>query len=389
MFYAMNFEKSNKKPVHYLFSGDNIAAYFVDFQLMNIYSEKFLPLYFIKHSNLKEWLSTRCIDKHRLSSRMFRRLLRFVNNDNNFSDDINIVLSQNAATLTDNYWIADNRYNITWEKVNPRNYFDQNVHDVAIRQSMDAFQNLIDNHTNKIIELTNIGSFEKVWRPVSTNDNSKYTEWELCKKGSRENNISELIAYNLSKLFGMSHAEYYLPLKTDISLICSKDLTADVYNFEPMWALVGDDEDYVTTIDELNNINLICQYLNIIFIDTLISNPDRHTFNYGLLKNKNSGDIICMAPNFDNNLSLMATNDITKTRSNDILIKLFSDALNYVYKNTGLNWIQKCLPIITKEQISNNINNLNEACFLSETEKLYIVDFIYNRYKQIVKKYKI
>lgn len=57
---------------------------------------------------------------------------------------------------------------------------------------------------------------------------------------------------------------------------------------------------------EYRNKDLVMEYLNILFMDTICMNVDRHTQNYGFLRDLGTGRIKSMAPNFDNNLSLVS-----------------------------------------------------------------------------------
>ncbi len=41
-------------------------------------------------------------------------------------------------------------------------------------------------------------------------------------------------------------------------------------------------------------------------MDALVFNVDRHTQNYGLLRSRETGEILSMAPNFDNNMALIS-----------------------------------------------------------------------------------
>ncbi len=43
-----------------------------------------------------------------------------------------------------------------------------------------------------------------------------------------------------------------------------------------------------------------------VFLDTICAKLDRHTFNFGILRNNNTGDVIGLAPNFDNNMALIS-----------------------------------------------------------------------------------
>lgn len=100
--------------------------------------------------------------------------------------------------------------------------------------------------------------------------------------------------------------------------------------FEPMAALVGDNEDYILNYDKLLVINeaLVKQYLDIIFMYMLCFNMDRHTYNYGLMRDKKTGEIISMAPNFDNNIALISRGYTAQAKNSaNLLIELFGELL--------------------------------------------------------------
>ena len=112
--------------------------------------------------------------------------------------------------------------------------------------------------------------------------------------------------------------------------------------------------------------------MRIFFMDALTANPDRHTFNYGVLRDAQSGDIISLAPNFDNNMALTARNDMSDTkRENDFLIGLFNETLEYVKDFE--------VPKITRELIISALDEYE----ISAALKSKIADFIYNGYTQI------
>ena len=75
------------------------------------------------------------------------------------SNDVNIVLKVNGATITDNYWVkpVDN-IGLTWDKVN---YFSN----LALYGNFESFNKIYDKELDyNTPELTNIGSYEKCWR---------------------------------------------------------------------------------------------------------------------------------------------------------------------------------------------------------------------------------
>lgn len=61
--------------------------------------EQMLPLYIRRTGNIEKWLASRAIDEHRVNSRLLKKALRI-----KAADDVETVLSVNAATITDRYW---------------------------------------------------------------------------------------------------------------------------------------------------------------------------------------------------------------------------------------------------------------------------------------------
>lgn len=115
--------------------------------------------------------------------------------------------------------------------------------------------------------------------------------------------FSELFACLLGEKMGFSMAHY----EKEGNLIKSKDF-AETTNFEPMMALLGEEEDYDVVYRFLSSLDpkIAFSYLKLIWFDSFIHNVDRHNENYGLLREKGSGKILSLAPNFDNNLALFA-----------------------------------------------------------------------------------
>ena len=86
------------------------------------------------------------------------------------------------------------------------------------------------------------------------------------------------------------------------------DFTQGRLNLELAEGLIGGYEDYAFNYDTFTALNpkLGKEYLDILFMDALCYNRDRHTQNYGILRDQDAGEILSMAPNFDNNNALIA-----------------------------------------------------------------------------------
>ena len=111
-----------------------------------------------------------------------------------------------------------------------------------------------------------------------------------------------------------------------------------------------------------------------IFLDTIVVNPDRHTANFGLLRDINTGKLIGFAPLFDHNMALIARGYPKAPTKNDILISLFNDFISNhsEYKNQ--------LPIITETLLQTVLKTVNMKVRSKE-----IIDLIMKRYAMIQK----
>ena len=110
-----------------------------------------------------------------------------------------------------------------------------------------------------------------------------------------------------------------------------------------------------------------------IFLDTIVANPDRHTNNFGLLRDIHTGKLIGFAPNFDNNMPLIARGYPKKSTTKDLLIRLFNELLeNHPEFKTYL-------PKLDESTLKKILDKLN-----MKVKRQEIIDFIINRYNMIV-----
>ena len=112
-----------------------------------------------------------------------------------------------------------------------------------------------------------------------------------------------------------------------------------------------------------------------LFLDTICANPDRHTFNFGLLRDSDNGKILGLAPNFDNNMALISRGYPKNiTRKNDLLIKLFNELMQH---DEGL---KKYIPTLSEDLIKSVIKSVGMRVKSKE-----ITEFIMNGYNLIEK----
>jgi len=342
----------------YIMSKDVIVARWHNNNL-EIIHEKLLPLYFKESSNAEKWLETRAIDCHRANSRLLKKALRLME-----KDDASTVLFVNAATITDNYWIKPLESDLTYADVRFDNDYFSNL---ALTGNYDSFNRVANSKISKTPELTNIGSFEKCWK-------LKNGQWWLYKKANHDELFSELFIYKLGVELGFKMVEY----ERGNGFIKTKDFTDNAtVNFEPAFNILGDDVDYIKSVEMLKSIcqDAVGDYVNMLFLDTICANPDRHTFNFGVLRDADTGKILGLAPNFDNNMALISRGYPKNiTRKNDLLIKLFNELMQHDEN------LKKYIPTLSEDLIKRVIKSVG-----MRVKSNAITKFIMNSYTLIKK----
>lgn len=342
-----------EKLVYEICVGDTVVAVWEN-DTLTVRVPDLLPLYLRRVPSGELWLETRAIDAHRPNSRLLKKALRLAERD-----DLATVLHVHGATITDNYWIRPAGSSLTYADVQfSSDYFAA----LALHGSYDSFQRATTAKHSHTPELTNLGSFEKCWR-------LRDGKWWLYKRANHEELFSELFVYALGTALGMRMAYY----ERGNGYIRSLDFThtPEMVNFEPAAAFMGDNDDYIDVVTTLQTLcpAAIPDYVQMLFLDTICANPDRHTQNFGLLRDPVTGILLGAAPNFDNNMALIARGYPTKVVKNDILITLFADLL------TTYPTYKTVLPNVTEALLQETIEGLG-----MRVRKKAVVDLVLARY---------
>jgi len=340
-----------------ILSGNTIVAIWRD-EKLSVKNDTLLPLFLKRIKNADLWLETRAIDSHRANSRLLKKALRLSN-----KDDLHTVIYSSGATITDNYWVRPIGSELTYNDIK---FTDDYFSNLALKGNYNSFNSAAISKHSKTPELTNIGSFEKCWKL----NNGK---WWMYKKATHNEMFSELFVYNLGTALGMNMAVY----ERGQGFIKSIDFTdgANV-NFEPASTFMGDNEDYSDVVKALKNIcpAAIPDYIRLIFLDTIVANPDRHTNNFGLLRDTKTGEFIRLAPNYDNNIALISRGYPSKPKSSDLLIFLYNELINEYPE------YREYIPTVSEEIVYQVITKLN-----MRVKTQTIIEIVMSRYNLLNK----
>lgn len=342
---------------YYIMSADTVVAKWENDEL-TVINENLLPMYLKRVHNANMWLETRAIDTHRANSRLLKKALRLKE-----KDDVSTVLYVNGATITDNYWIKPLDSELTYKDIK---FSDDYFARLALKGTYDSFNKAANSKHSRTPELTNIGSYEKCWRLIDG-------QWWMFKSANHDEMFSELFIYKLGQALGMNMAVY----ERGDKCVKSLDFTDSAsVNFEPAAAFMGDNEDYADVVEKLKEIcpQAMADYVKMIFLDTVVANPDRHTANFGLLRDTKTGELIGLAPIFDHNMALISRGYPKAPTKNDLLIKLFNEFLdtNPEYK--------EYIPTLTEQTVRKVIADLHMKVRTND-----IVELVMGRYEMIIK----
>lgn len=314
-----------------------------------------LPLQLSQGASIEGWLTGRAIDKHRTNSRLLKKVLRMID-----TSDIATVLRAHAATVTDNYWFKADGEDIEYKDIL---FNDDSYADVALFGTFESVSSAekLNNKNSRSPELTNIGSFEKCWKLHEG-------KWFMYKRESALEQFSEIFICKLGQYFGYDMAVYE---KHDDCVVTSDFTENKKYDLEPAVAFAGENEDYTYSYNKLLEFSpvIASDFVKLIFMDTLCYNMDRHTNNYGVLRDAATGEVVKLAPNFDNNIALISRGyTSTDVSEKDLLISLWQEFVN----ENNIEFKKPPLSRETVQQIADGID--------IDVDKNYVVDFIMNRY---------
>lgn len=313
-----------------LMSGDRVIATIRDGVLQDCDDTR-LPYYLKRTQDLQGWLELRAVDRHRPNSRLLRRLYRLSD-----AEDAEIALRASAVTITDNFWVRPEGSSEIYDDVR----FKENLFaDVALEGKLDAFSDGRWQHPASSPELTNVGSFEKCWR-------FENGAWWMYKRGDESEQFAELFTAAVTARLGNSGTAYYLT-STGVK---SKDFTENgKYNFDPAIGFIGDNyDDYIFCYEKLQAFGqqFADDYVKLLYVDAICRNVDRHSGNFGVLRDPDTGEAIRLAPNYDNNIALFARLSGTASISakKDMLITDFTDLV----ERKGITFE---MPVLSKTEL--------------------------------------
>ena len=256
--------------------------------------EQFDPYFPIGFSDIDDWIDGRQIAKHRVSIEKLMRELGL----NTRHDFIGMV---RCLSLTDTFWMKRADEDIAWEDVSLyRNPFD----DVIARIAFDGTGMFGRENSLTSSEFATSGSFAKCW---IREEGQIY----LLKRGSEGyadagfEPYSEALASSLLEAAEVGRVPYDIvrfrgKLASKCPLFTSEDIGfVSAHRFFDKPFDVEDMLEFCAEHDAEES------FREMVVMDAVMANVDRHSGNYGFLVDNATGAIQGMAPLFDHNMACL------------------------------------------------------------------------------------
>lgn len=269
-------------------------------ELGEVYNSAHLPVGTTETDKalLNKWWTDRSIPASRSGIKDALELLRI--------NSSRVLLAKcYGLSLSDQYWVKPINSDVDWEYINFfDNDFSEDIGDVLFGKAKDSENISLNSPDN-----TSDGCLKKRWKII----NGKRC---LLKGGSspfEQQPFNEVIASLIMDKLGIDHVSYQLEFDDEKPYsICEDFITKDT-ELVSAWKILQKYpkpnhlsvyQHYINCCKELGINDIIDKINQMIVVDFIIANEDRHLNNFGLVRNANTLEWIGVAPIFDSGSSL-------------------------------------------------------------------------------------
>lgn len=254
--------------------------------------------YFTKMNMLRElydWLSSRMLSLDRACMKEICLAYDLVQS-NDVCRRVEIALKYKCLSLMDDYWVRSEYDTCKWKDVSLReNHLSNVLFGVALKGDSPTIQNV----TLDSAELHTYGTFPKAWKREA---DGIY----LYKAGIGYEGTTPRIEVNVSKILdsiGIDHLHYDLVEVEETTCSKSKCMASDEYSVVPMITV----EQYFARKGKMlydavrEDERFARDFYQMVQIDYIIANGDRHNRNWGIFMDNKTGEIVRLHPLYDHN----------------------------------------------------------------------------------------
>ena len=356
-FYLMN--KDTKVAE---FICDSIGIKNVNFT--DVYRKELLPIGIRNGLLLSEWLNNRLVLSHRKNIIEMFSSIGIINQE----DMLQIT---KGISLNDTFWVKEVSSKTKWRSVSPyTNPINKEIANYSFSEARFVDGKAISHSA----DFATPGQFPKCWKRIA---NDIY----LIKGGSRGHALagnepfSEIHAYILSKYLQMECIEYkYIKYKGVDATKC-KNMCNEEIGIYPLNEVYPDIKSYEELIRYFKNKkSSLCRILDMLLLDYLTLNTDRHFGNISVFVNNSTQQVLGLTPIYDNNLSLLPTYSEVYDKN----IENYISGYNGIVTSTGISF-DELFRLIDCNYVRNKIHTLKNFEIRSPYKRCAIANQVLQR----------
>lgn len=271
----------------------------------------------------KSWLSSRVIS---MSLGNYKQLSAYFNIAQSSSVDYKakVALNCRAISLEDAYWLKFENEDICWADVNPNTKRFKNIVTVALDKTVPSITGDI-NHPD--ISMT--GTFPKTWlRDGGT--------LKLLKAGKTDDSINVVVEAAASDFYRVVYSGTLDAVTYDLAVINAntRDILCTICSsyYKDGFSVVKAQDliEYMGLSKYMQwlhvNPIILRSIANMVVMDYITADTDRHTDNYGFYMDNKNGSITHCIPFYDFNYAFIA--DLLGTNYPEVMCQTFNDGRN-------------------------------------------------------------
>lgn len=275
---------------------NDLGDYSVSIVSMNKAKENY-PEKVHDNQSLLEWLKKRMIPRNRafvkeiLSSQGLQR--------HHLTDFLDTCLD---LSVNDVYWVTKKEFTGSFKDYNLyENSFSEALSLVAFTGYSDTIKELSPSP-----EMTTNGMLPKCWRRINGTlflYKGGTNSLEFSNGGNEP--YTEFYASQIAEVMGIDHVAYNLEKWKNILASTCRNFTSLDHSFVPIGKLLQDGT-LTSLVEVIKKNNAYDSFKDMILLDAVLLNEDRHFGNFGFLKNNETNQYEKMAPLFDHGISLLS-----------------------------------------------------------------------------------
>lgn len=250
----------------------------------------------INPDSIYRWIRHRTIPKNRAYVHNFLSKCGL-----SINRPMNIITVSKGLSLNDSYWVVEEGFDGTFDKYN---LYDNRFSQILALIAFTGYGSSLRTSLASCPEFTTNGMLPKCWRRTDGKV-SLYKGGTMGASNTGNEPYSEFYAAQIAKIICTSAVDYRLSKwKGELCSVCEL-FTSKQYSFMPVGRIVtkggfeavreyykslGDE--YVKALNEM------------IVLDAIICNTDRHFGNFGFLIDNVANEIVAPAPVFDHGNAL-------------------------------------------------------------------------------------